>query len=261
LFRELKRQIGVEEEEVGGFIKNPRRIKIFEEDHVVETKVKKKMTSIGGFEALQKPEVREQILGPETRKNSTPVNTTPLTTTEPPANPKPHVQTEMKKETKMPEFESCPICGGTKPIEIAHGEHKTRPLVCKACSDKYHIYAEEVATKLANGETVVVLTRHEWILNKIDLQAFALELNAAFREKEKMEAAVAQQIRAHGVLPREVFVPLQDKLRKSTGAAAAFGKWRKMQERLKAATEVKPQVEKMVAEEAARTAAMAPSTT
>ena len=170
------------------------------------------------------------------------------------------------RSLKEDQFESCPLCGFRKakeiPIRLRDGSTgKTRPLVCKGCSDRYHQYGAEVATQLANGETVIVLTRHQWILSQLDLARFAQQLGEACHEKERLGKIVADKLATHGQLPREVFIPLRDKYQEETGASVSYGNWRRLQARLEAAKEVRPQVEKMVAEEAAKLAAPAPVAT
>lgn len=160
------------------------------------------------------------------------------------------------------EMESCPLCGSDKPLEITptHGD-KYRPLTCKRCKDRYSgPYVEEVTAKLAAHEKTEVLSWHQWVLSQIDLARFGRELNEAFKEKERLNSLVEAKLKTEGHLPYEVFVSLRNTLQEqklpgeSMTAKAAFGKWRRLQERLKAATEVRPQVERMVAEEAIRNA-------
>ena len=156
------------------------------------------------------------------------------------------------------DMESCPICGYRKPKEITVRDTKVRPLVCKGCSDRYHQYGAKVATQLAKGETVVVFSRHAWILSQLDINRFAQELGEVFGEKNRLNNLVEEELRAKGHLPPEVFRPLRDQLQEKlypeekTTARQAYGRWRRLQARLEAAKEVRPQVEKMVADEAAR---------
>lgn len=167
-----------------------------------------------------------------------------------PAAPRPAMPFGIQPQQEM---ESCPLCGYRKPTEITvQGGVKVRPLVCKGCSDRYHQYGAEIAIQLAKGETVEILTRHQWILAQLDLSAFEQELEAAAAEKNRLNEEVQAQLRTLGHLPREVFVPLRDRLQEQTGARAAYGKFRRLEERLKAARVVRPELEQMVSHEAAR---------
>lgn len=191
----------------------------------------------------QTSSVTNPVVAPEIRKEvSTMTNptTTPATT--------PALATSQ-------DMEPCPLCGYRKPKEITIGDgKKVRPIVCKGCSDKFHGYEAEIVDQLASGKKVEVLSRHAWILSQIDLTRFGQDLNQAFLEKERLANVVQAKLAAHGRLSPGIFIPLRDRYQKETGASAAYGTWRRMQARLVAATEVRPQVEKMVADEATRNA-------
>lgn len=271
-----KRRYGEEDEEVGGFMKIPRKEK---KDKEEEVKNKKRsstgMRSVGGMEALLKPEVRTEILGenappappatPATTPTTKPVPAQPATTTTAPAP----ATTQPVRATHIingQEMESCPVCGGFKPVKITptRGE-PYRPVTCKACKDRYSLgYVKDVTAKLAAGEKIEVLSWHQWVLTQLDLTRFAQELGEAFREKNRLEDLIQTEIKSKGNLPYQVRISLEATFREkkypgeTINPRAAYGKWRRFQERLKAATEVRPQVVRMVAEEAARNTPKAP---
>ncbi|MDO8424787.1 MAG: hypothetical protein Q7S70_02505 [bacterium] len=162
------------------------------------------------------------------------------------------------------EMEPCPICGYGKPKELnikSSGE-KVRPLVCKKCSDVYNLkYVPDTTKRILAGEDVVALTRHQWILAQLDIARFEEEFMVAKAENDRFNALIEARLKmlsALGSRQKDIDaakIKLRETplAREKITAKDAHHHFRRIGNRLAAAREVRPSLEKMIAEETAST--------
>lgn len=184
----------------------------------------------------------------------------------------------------VPGFEICPVCGQYSKRVVLNGKPY---LVCKRCDDKFYayvkeceeqycVYADKMAAELVLGKDPVVLlkivqSKFEWTLSQLDIALIGKELeDARFmmethnRRYQRRAERITERIQAKvsgKTLPQEVLVSLRNLFEKEVTQedAETAGKdgarVRHLSAWLKAATNLRADLEKTLAEKAADEAA------
>lgn len=167
-----------------------------------------------------------------------------------------------------PRFEICPVCGFfNKSIkEAENGEKMMKYLVCKGDNDRYRAYAkkiaEEIKQKMLKGEKPPnSLTKPEWVLTQLDLERFEYELKIARNKRIVNPADRVNELLRQAGNGKTLSPEIEDELRPDFQSQAekefrdSNYLVRRLWARLQAARKLKPELEQMLAEKAAQTAA------
>ena len=152
---------------------------------------------------------------------------------------------------KQLEFEPCPLCGARKPVRIrVRDGREVRPLTCRGCTKEYSRYAQDLAEKITAGENPKILTKPEWLLEKLDLDRFEREVEEARETNDRLYKAVMERVRKAGngrALPRPVFCALRERYQLELGQKQAYARFRRLQARLEAAQRLRTELPQIIA--------------
>jgi len=175
------------------------------------------------------------------------------------------METNETTAATRPEFEICPLCGFNKTFRIAENGQSHRYLVCKGCNDEYSSYAAETAKAIKDGRRPEMLTKFEWVYAQLNLPLFNEEHQRTLRERDGLHDWAVEKAKADAhtlgkAMPVEVFSSLVKTYEEGERSNRQF-RVMKAWARLQAATKLKPELERIIAEAAKKAAETAPATT